>query len=139
MLSVSFCLLHPMHNMYSAPCAPCTLQVVFAVDGLVHAIVSLPLLNVKVGILRTLLQSLVVTRLGADFAADEWRELNIDKLVQRTRLMAEPSNRSFSRPSMPTLKSFRVSGTAYVRTLFHSIEYPPYFVWRPIEPVRFPL
>lgn len=41
----------------------------------VDAIVSLPLLNVEVGVLRALLKAPVVSRLRLDLPAHEWREL----------------------------------------------------------------
>ena len=41
----------------------------------INAIVSLPLLDVEVWILRTLLKTLVVTWLRPDLSAHEWREL----------------------------------------------------------------
>lgn len=42
---------------------------------LVDTIVSLPLLNVEIRILRSLLQSLVVARLGFNFSCNERRKL----------------------------------------------------------------
>lgn len=45
-------------------------------SSLVDAVVSLPLLDVKVRILRTFGQALVVTRLGSHFSAYEGSELH---------------------------------------------------------------
>lgn len=43
---------------------------------LVDTIVPLPLLDIEGRILRTLIQALVVTRLGLDFPAHKWSELH---------------------------------------------------------------
>lgn len=49
---------------------------------LVNAVISLPLLDVKVRILRTLTQTLVITRLGTNFSADKRSELGLAEILR---------------------------------------------------------
>jgi branched-subunit amino acid transport protein len=50
-------------------------------SSLVHAVVSLPLLDVEVGVLRALFQPFVIARNRSNFAAYEWRELCLVMLI----------------------------------------------------------
>lgn len=85
--------------------------------ALIDPVVSLPLFHIEVWILRALLQPLVVSRLRLDLLAHEGRELH--HLSQPVMLMTYPQTHKNHR--FPTWKSLRFWGTAYVRTLSHSI------------------
>lgn len=82
--------------------ALCYLVVYSPLYGLIDAIVSLPLLNIEIRILWSLLETLVVARLGSDFPRDEWCELQSVKYVQKFAL--------FGHVDISYLEVFQVGG-----------------------------